>query len=145
MRGRVLILFFRLWLGILLILNGPTNAIAFGLPLLRSGSSADPKPPTKHKPQCSCNGCAAKGQAHQQNQKNAPEKPGNNSRPSCPLCPSCPGSPGGCGICCPGNTPCSLPLVFGVPEAAELFWRVTDDNIALSDSHPDEPFLPPRL
>ena len=145
MNRRLLTLFVRAYLGILLILNGPVNAIAFGLPLLRSDAKVESKPESKHKQQCKCTGCAAKAKPQQHSQENDRKDSGNNSRPSCPLCPSCPDFPGGCSMNCPCKTPCSLPLVFGVTESAELFWRLADDNIVFSDSHPYEPFLPPRL
>src|SRR5260221_13320725 len=95
MHGRLLTLFVRSSLGILLILNGPVNAIAFGLPLLRSNAKVESEPETKHKQQCKCTGCAAKGKAQQQRPKNDREKSAHHS---CPLCPSCPDCPVGCSM-----------------------------------------------
>ena len=132
MQMRLLSLFVRACLGILLILNGPANALAMGFVSIQKQGCK----------KC-CGGCATSVPAKTM-AKNAPPKD-DSIRPTCPLCPSCPNFPGGCCVSCPCKVPFAPPLVFVIPESPDLVWQLANDDISCSDSHSDEPILPPRF
>src|ERR1022692_1212561 len=136
----------RVCLGVLLILNGPANALAIGLVSARSSCCSADNPDTPKDPKPSCKKCCARGTdtVHTSNKvKDATQK--NNIRPTCPICPSCPNFPSGCCVSCPCKAPCAPPLVFVISESPILAWLWADVDIFFSDSHPDEPMLPPRF
>jgi hypothetical protein len=147
MRGRLPVLFSRACLGILLILNGPGHGLAIGLDSacsFCSCSAANSETPVdqKHSRKRCCGRCSSSAQA---NTKAKDSTSKNRIRPTCPVCPACPSFPGDCCVSCPCKAPCSPPLVFVIPEAPELAWRLADVSISFCDSHTDEPILPPRF
>jgi hypothetical protein len=146
MHGRLLALMSRACLGTLLILNGPANALAIGFVSARSSCCSAHNTETPKDSKQSCKKCCACGtDTAQSNNKAKDTTSKNNIRPTCPICPSCPNFPSGCCISCPCKSPCAPPLVFVIPESPELVWRLADLGICFSDSHTDEPLLPPRF
>ena len=141
MHGWLLPLFVRVCLGILLILNGPVNAIAIGFVSSRSCCSCSCE--TGQKDGCKkCCGRCSKCIQSQTTVKITSHKD-NSIRPTCPLCPSCPNFPGGCCVSCPCKAPLAPALMFVIPEAPVLVWLLANDDISCSESHTDEPILPP--
>ena len=147
MYGRLLALFSRACVGILLILNGPVNVLAIGLVSVRSSCSCSQETASDEKQSCKkcCGRCSNNAQAKAKAKGAAPQDDSNNIRPTCPKCPSCPNFPSGCCVSCPCKTPCPPPLVFVIPESPELVWRLADVNTSFSDYHADVPILPHRF
>jgi hypothetical protein len=142
----LLSLFGRASLGILLILNGPANALAIGLVSVRSSCCSGHTSPTpRHEKQSSRKCCGRCSDSALAKTAAADSTPKNKIRPTCPLCPSCPNFPGGCCVSCPCKSPCAPPLAFVMPESPELVWRLADVAISFFDSDTDEPTLLPRF
>jgi hypothetical protein len=144
MRWRMLSLFSRACLGIFLILNGPAHFLTIGLASAHSSCSHDLESPEdeEHSGGHWCAGCP---NSDQEESKETETTAKNDTRPTCPLCPSCPYIPYGCCVSCPCKMLCSPPVVFVIPQSAELAWLLTDVDISLADSHRDAPILPPRF
>jgi len=134
----------RLSLGILVILNGPANALALVTVSPHVCPCAAPHASELASPKKCCGRCAKDAPSKGDGKKPAPKDEASKIRPTCPACPSCPHYPGGCCLSCPLKAPCAPPLVFAMPEAPEIVWRLTDEGISLSDSRADEVLLPPR-
>ncbi len=141
MHARLLALFIRSCLGVLLILNGPANALAIGFVSSRSCSTETPNNPTQSCKKC-CGLCSG-GIRGNTTPKNTNAKD-DSIRPTCPICPSCPNFPNGCCVSCPCKAPCAPPLAFVLPEFPELISHVQDVAISLSESPADEVIVPPR-
>src|SRR6266851_6193499 len=120
MRGRLQALILRTCLGIILILNGPANALAIGVVSSRSCCSCFAQAPNDQKQNCKkcCGRCSKSVLAKAKAKATTPK--GDSIRPTCPVCPSCPNFPSGCCVSCPCKAPFAPPLVFVVPEAPEL-------------------------
>ena len=139
----------RLCLGIIVVLNGPGNALAFGLAGTHSccahaAHEAEIPQGKKQGPKKCCGHCPKNEQSTSEGQNSTPKQKPSKIRPTCPVCPLCPNSPSGCCLCCPCKAPCSPPVVFVMPESPEIVWRFADEAISYFDSHSDEPTLPPR-
>ncbi|MSQ96851.1 MAG: hypothetical protein EXR98_20175 [Gemmataceae bacterium] len=147
MLTRVLGLLSRTCLGILLILNGPANALAIGLVSVRAICSCARETPNEQKQgskKC-CGRCSQGDKAKARTKATTPQNDSDNIRPTCPACPSCPNFPSGCCVGCPCKAPLAPPVVFVMPESPELVWRLADADISLTVSHTDLPIVPPRL
>jgi hypothetical protein len=149
MYRRLLTLSIRVCLGILVILNGPANAIALAFVSTQSCCScavqdAAIQQGTKQGPKKCCGRCGRTDQPKNDTTKAAPKENPNKIRPTCPVCPSCPNFPNGCCVNCPCKAPCAPPVIFMMPESPGIVWRLTDEAISFSKSHSDEPMLPPR-
>ena len=132
-------------LGVLLILNGPVNAFAIGLASLGAPcacAAGEPGSPAQHSTKC-CGECCKHVRASRG--ETAPNDDSSKIRPRCPLCPSCPCCPNDCRGSCPCKAPCALPLSFAAPDATTVVWHLFLDDVSFSDSHPEEPLLPPRV
>jgi hypothetical protein len=146
MHWRMLSLFGRACLGILLILNGPADVLAMGIVSAHSPGSgaaqtAEARGDAKQPGRC-CGRCATRAQAKTRATETAAK---NDIRPTCPKCPSCPYHPQGCCVSCPSKAPCSPPLVFVIPQSPVLAWLLADGDISFADSRKDAPILPPRF
>src|SRR5579871_1854527 len=102
---RSLTLLMRTFLGILMILNGPTNALAVVALSSQacSGSAQDAAIQTGEQtaPKKCCGRCAKKAEAERERQKPSPNTDSNKIRPTCPVCPKCPDCPNNCCVSCP--------------------------------------------
>jgi hypothetical protein len=139
---RVISVAIRLSVGILVILNGPANALAL-VAVSPQACPCTPDASAQASPKKCCGRCAK--DAHSKRNGQRPSKDNANKiRPTCPACPSCPNYPDGCCLSCPLKAPCAPPLVFVMPDAPEIVWPLAEEDISFSDSHADELLLPPR-
>jgi hypothetical protein len=142
---RLLTLVTRVCLGILVILNGPTNALSLAVvqsPLCScAAQDAEIQQSKQHAPKKCCSRCSKKTPAKENGL--TLKEDANKIRPTCPICPTCPQFPHGCCVSCPCKSPCAPPLGFVMPESPEIVWRSTDEDTSFSESHSDEPLLAP--
>jgi hypothetical protein len=133
-------------LGIVLILNGPANALAIMLvsaqrPPACSGEQAQEQP-QQCEECCHCHGIA---DAEFENSKSSEKDKSDSIRPTCPVCPSCPHFPDGYCVSSPSKAPCAPPLLFVPPDASELAWYLPDPDLSACTSGADDLIEPPRF
>jgi hypothetical protein len=149
MCARIITFVTRSCLGILLILNGPANALAICFVSTQSAcpcaSNAQSGSDQGQGGKKCCGRCGRIVKVGNTARNTPSQNNSNKIRPTCPVCPSCPNFPNGCCVSCPCKVPYAPPLVFMMPESAELVWRLADIDNSLSDSHEDELILPPRF